>query len=114
MMLKAEAVLPKWSIANSETNVMSGDPASITISNMYAFGARNFDLQEALKVMDFHASTPSSLNGRFNLADYLQLGYIPIERGGWVTGYIPEYNNADFAIAQFAKALGDEGNIIRI
>ncbi|MBA2939968.1 glycoside hydrolase family 92 protein [Paenibacillus sp. CGMCC 1.16610] len=101
--------LPKWSIANSETNVMNGDPASITISNMYAFGARNFDLQEALKVMDFHASTPSSLNGRFNLADYLQLGYIPIERGGWVTGYIPEYNNADFAIAQFAKALGDEG-----
>ncbi|MDU0200077.1 GH92 family glycosyl hydrolase [Paenibacillus sp. MAH-36] len=101
--------LPKWSIANSETNVMNGDPASITISNMYAFGARNFDLQEALKVMNFHASTPSSLNGRFNLADYLQLGYIPIERGGWVTGYIPEYNNADFAIAQFAKALGDEG-----
>ncbi|NOV01441.1 GH92 family glycosyl hydrolase [Paenibacillus planticolens] len=100
--------LPKWSIANSETNVMNGDPASITISNMYAFGARNFDLQEALKVMDFHASTPSSLNGRFNLADYLQLGYIPIERGGWVTGYIPEYNNADFAIAQFAKALGDD------
>lgn len=100
--------LPKWSIANSETNVMNGDPASITISNMYAFGARNFDLQEALKVMDYHASTPSSLNGRFNLADYLQLGYIPIERGGWVTGYIPEYNNADFAIAQFAKALGDE------
>ncbi|KRE48458.1 GH92 family glycosyl hydrolase [Paenibacillus sp. Soil724D2] len=100
--------LPKWSIANSETNVMNGDPASITISNMYAFGARNFNLQEALKVMDFHASTPSSLNGRFNLADYLQLGYIPIERGGWVTGYIPEYNNADFAIAQFAKAIGDE------
>lgn len=100
--------LPKWSIANSETNVMNGDPASITISNMFAFGARNFDLQEALKVMDYHASTPSSLNGRFNLADYLQLGYIPIERGGWVTGYIPEYNNADYAIAQFAKALGDE------
>ncbi|MGG2201059.1 GH92 family glycosyl hydrolase [Paenibacillus validus] len=100
--------LPKWSIANSETNVMNGDPASITISNMYAFGARSFNLQEALKVMDFHASTPSSLNGRFNLADYLSLGYIPIERGGWVTGYIVEYNNADFAIAQFAKALGDE------
>jgi len=100
--------LPKWSIANSETSIMNGDPASITIANMYAFGAQNFDLEGALKAMDFHASTPSSLNGRFHLADYLQLGYIPIERSGWATGYIVEYNNADFAIAQFAKALGDD------
>ncbi|WP_260115456.1 GH92 family glycosyl hydrolase [Paenibacillus hexagrammi] len=100
--------LPKWSIANSETNVMNGDPASITIANMYAFGAKHFNAQEALQVMDYHASTPSPLNGRFNLDDYVKLGFIPIERGGWVTGYTIEYNNADFAIAQLAKALGDE------
>lgn len=99
--------LPKWSIANSETNIMNGDPASATIANMYAFGARDFDLQAAMEIMDHHASTPSSLNGRFNLEDYLALGYIPIERGGWVTGYSVEYAVADYAIAQFAKAIGD-------
>lgn len=100
--------LPKWSIANSETNVMNGDPASITISNMYAFGASNFDLESALEIMDHHASTPSSLNGRFNLNDYLTLGYIPIDRGDWSTGYNVEYAVADFAIAQFAKAIGND------
>lgn len=99
--------LPKWISANSETYIMNGDPASITIANMYAFGAKQFNTADALKVMDYTASTPSSLNPRANLDYYLSLGFIPVDKSSWGTGYAIEYENADFALAQFAKALGD-------
>src|SRR5260370_41448928 len=43
--------LPKWSVANSQTGVMTGDPADPIIASIYAFGARGFDTGAALQAM---------------------------------------------------------------
>jgi predicted alpha-1,2-mannosidase len=44
-------MLPKWSLNNSETYVMNGDPADAMIADAYAFGARDFDASAALSAM---------------------------------------------------------------
>ncbi len=96
---------PRWTVANDESGVMVGDPGSVIVSNMYAFGARNFDLTGALKVMDQTASDP---NGRPASNEYHKYGYIPASNGTWgPSATTLEYNSADFAIAQFANAVGD-------
>lgn len=97
-------LLPKWSHNNTEIAQMMGDPGPIIVSSMYAFGARDFDTAAALSIMD-----RSSYGGTMQ--------NIPIR--GWQSGYIQrqyvhengsdalEYPASDFAIAQFARALGD-------
>ena len=42
---------PRWPAANDVTYVMGGDSPVILLSSSYAFGARNFDVETALKYM---------------------------------------------------------------
>lgn len=123
--------LPKWSYANAHSNVMVGDPAAILISSAYAFGARDFDTAAALDAVIKGATQAASpaqylLFGnagyiqRAGLPEYQLLGYIPYEEnvptgllnlvnGGLVWGTSAttlEYAVADFAIDQYANALG--------
>ena len=95
--------LPKWTLANRETDVMVGDPGALIVANGYAFGARDFDKKSALEIMN---RSGSETNGglRRGLASYLQNKYLP-----YAPAVMLEYTNADFAIAQFAKSLGDNG-----
>jgi predicted alpha-1,2-mannosidase len=104
--------LPRWPVANDVTYVMGGDSPAILLSSSYAFGARNFDLKTALKYM-VKAGTepgigPHGGSERPFLADYLKLGYVPIDKIDTAASVTLEYANADFAVAQFAKNLGDE------
>lgn len=118
--------LPKWPVANGQTNVMVGDPADPMLAGARAFGAKGFDAAAALGAMVAGATTPGvSANSGYvqrpGLDDYQRLGYIPHERNSTVTGtaFDPsavwgtaattlEYAVADFAIARLAAALGDE------
>jgi len=123
--------LPKWPVANGQTNVMVGDPADLIISGADAFGARRYDRRAALNAMVRGASTPcqSMTAGpyvqRQGLAEYLRFGYIPEESnsplGNATTIFNPagdwgaaattlEYAAADFAIARQAARLGDADN----
>jgi predicted alpha-1,2-mannosidase len=103
--------LPKWALANGESYVMVGDPADGIIADAYAFGARDFNHAEALAAMIKEATTPSDI--RPGLAQYEQDGYLPYDGSyGCCNFYGPvstglEYNAADYAIASFAKSLGD-------
>jgi predicted alpha-1,2-mannosidase len=120
--------LPKWPVANGQTNVMVGDPADLIISGADAFGARRYDREAALAAMLRGATTPcqSASAGpyvqRQGLAEYLRLGYIPQESnsplGNATTIFNPagvwgaaattlEYAAADFAIARQAARMGD-------
>lgn len=113
--------LPKWSIANRQTNVMAGDPADAIIADAYAFGARGFDTAAALRAMLKGATQriPRTYKGyaeRPGLEEYLAHGYVSAERerlrgtSAYVWGPAAttlEYATDDFAIAQFAGALGD-------
>jgi predicted alpha-1,2-mannosidase len=121
--------LPRWPVANGQTNVMVGDPASIMIASAHAFGARDFDHRAALAAMVKGATeTGRSPNAdyveRGGLEDYLRLGWVPHDgtedssgtsttifgrpEAVWGSAATTlEWAVADFAIARFAAASGD-------
>ncbi len=121
--------LPKWSVANGQTDVMVGDPAAAIIAGAHALGARDFDAAEALAAMVKGATeTGVSANAEYvqrqGLDAYMQLGWVPHDGTETSSGTTTtvfgstsavwgsaattlEYAVADFAIARFAAALGD-------
>ena len=109
---------PRWGVTTEDSGVMMGDPAAPIIADFYAFGATNFDTRAALAGLVRAATDPSvyaprsSTHERDALADYLKLGYVPEHQTG---GYgnvsmTLEYDSADFALSQFASALGDQAD----
>lgn len=93
----------RWTVANTYTGVMNGDPYHIIVSSAYAFGARDFDAGRALLLMLRGATQPTQgYQERPGLADYQKLGYV----AGAAADTL-EYTSADFAIAQLARRLGD-------
>jgi predicted alpha-1,2-mannosidase len=105
--------LPLWPVANDESGAMVGDPSTVMLASAYSFGARAFDTRAALAAMIKGATHPDtkskSYPARNGLADYLQYGYIPMEQVGLrgSPSVALEYEIADFALAQFARAHGD-------
>ncbi len=109
--------LPKWPVANHEACQMVGNPSCPIIADAYAFGARHFDTQAALKAMLIGATQPgANCNGCLewdSLENYLKHGYLsPTDQGQRKDRHSGpsqtlEFTTADFSIAQIAKALGD-------
>ncbi|MBY8879400.1 GH92 family glycosyl hydrolase [Actinacidiphila acidipaludis] len=96
-------LLPKWSQQTNEDFVMTGDPGPIIVSSMYAFGVRDFDTATALSLME-KASNGGTTQGsaiRGRQSTYTSLHYL----NGAPSDSL-EYSASDFAVAQFAKALG--------
>jgi predicted alpha-1,2-mannosidase len=98
--------LDRWTVANGGTGVMNGDPLSIIIANMYAFGARDFETAAGLQRM-----LTGSHDGRQRpgFQQYDTMGYVPTGTGGvWGSAATTlEYTSADFAVSAFAGRLGD-------
>jgi predicted alpha-1,2-mannosidase len=109
-----DEILQQWGYLNLNNYVMVGDPAQSIISDYYAFGARNFDTQQALKDMLAQATTVNDVRpGEALEAKY---GYLP-EDGSYGCcnphGQVPtleEYDTQDLALSQFTRALGDTKN----
>lgn len=120
--------LPKWPVADAQTNVMVGDPADLIISGADAFGVHGYDRKGAMAAMLRGADDPCQDVGadpyveRQGLVEYLRLGYVPQESnsalGNTTTVFNPagvwgaaattlEYAAADFAISRQADRLGD-------
>ena len=113
--------LPKWPVANTYTAGMGGDSADQIIADAYAFGATDFDTKSALQYMIKGATDTTSPLGQgwyyprgyqatmTGIADYLKDGYVPTDSSTSSMGssLTLEFAVADFAIAQFAGALGD-------
>jgi predicted alpha-1,2-mannosidase len=106
---------PRWGVATQDSGVMMGDPAAAMIADFYEFGARDFDTKASLAGLVRAANDPSvysplaKTHERDALADYLKLGYVPEhQKGGYGNVSMTlEYCSADFALAQFARDLGD-------
>ena len=119
----------KWELGGTETGIMVGDPAPLLVAGAWAFGARRFDAAAAFAAMSRTASEPHAgpfrypshaapldgarwgpFVGRPGLADYLQLGYVPLDHDdGFIRGPASttlEYALADFALGRFATAIG--------
>lgn len=98
--------IPKWSQETNEDFIMTGDPGPIVVSSAYAFGARGFDTATALSLMNnVGTNTSATTQGspiRGNLGTYLNLHYIPGNSSDSL-----EYSASDFAIAQYARAMGN-------
>ncbi len=96
--------LPRWEQANADSRGMSGDGGSVLVADAYAFGATGFDATAALQSM---------VNGQPKLregyTDYATLGYVPADShpGLSIASITLEYASDDFAISQFANALGN-------
>lgn len=101
--------LPRWQQAAGNSGGMVGDSQDAVVASAYAFGVRGFDAESALASMDHGASDSAATSGghttREALSDYLGLGYLPSDQGGSASITL-EYSIDDFAIAQFAQALG--------
>ncbi len=104
-------ILQQWGYLNLDNYVMVGDPSDAIIADYYAFGARNFQTGTALVDMIKQATTVNDVRPGEALEQ--QYGYLP-EDGtygccnshGQVASLL-EYDNADFALSQYAAALGD-------
>ncbi len=104
---------PRWAEYNNETAVMNGDPAAGIVAGSYAFGATDFPTAEALGYLRHSGLDPNATSERYysrpGLTEYMNLGFIPFELKS-VWGSVStalEYAVADYAVGQFAKALGD-------
>jgi predicted alpha-1,2-mannosidase len=97
--------MPRWEQANRNSAGMVGDSPGPYVAGAYAFGARDFSAQAALRALDFGASDPAATSGGHAVREYLEpwlrLGYVPEQ-----PSITLEYAIDDFAIAQFAAALG--------
>jgi predicted alpha-1,2-mannosidase len=109
--------LPKWVIADNDASQWDGDSADPIITDAYAYGARKFNVDEALKVMIHGATVPETgfAAERPNLTEYEAHGWLP-QLTYDVTSYpytdggseTLEYSIDDFAISQLALAVGQK------
>ncbi|WP_170222741.1 GH92 family glycosyl hydrolase [Rarobacter faecitabidus] len=114
--------LSRWALANASTDQMSGDNASALISQLYAYGARDFAVGKALHYMYESAlgetageytggQNPDQIN-RPGAKQYEEVGYAAQIREHQtdhaVTGasVAQEWAIDDFAIAKFAEGIG--------
>jgi predicted alpha-1,2-mannosidase len=121
--------LPRWGYANFETNIMTGDPVTPFLVDLWRFGALAGREGEAWAALRRNAFGMPPLNsraaGRSGNASYLRDGYVVYDRafpskgmdvdphhGGSAT---LEYALADCALSQMADGLGhaDDAAVLR-
>ncbi|MGZ3184170.1 MAG: GH92 family glycosyl hydrolase [Telluria sp.] len=112
--------LPRWGYANFETNVMTGDPVTPFLVDLWRYGALKGREPEAYAALRENAfGVPPAQNraqGRAGNPLYLRAGFVPYDRAFVSKGMDSdphhgasatlEYALADSALAAMARALG--------
>ena len=116
--------LPRWALENSETNIMTGDPVTPTLVELWSKGFLAGHEDEAYAMLKQYATqlppADSQYNGRAGVVQYGKLGYIPFgldpgvdcpNHGGDNDCVHPasatlEYSAADAALSTMAAGLG--------
>lgn len=95
-------MLPVWAFHGQETWCMIGYHAVPVIADAYLKGIRGFDGNRALDAMVATANY-----GPYDgIAQYRELGYVPIDEEGEAASKTLEYAFDDWTIARMAQALG--------
>jgi predicted alpha-1,2-mannosidase len=95
-------ILPVWQFQGQETWCMIGYHAVPIIADAYMKGIRGYDAQQALDAM-----IASATYGPYgNLADYMKLGYVPVDHDDEAASKTMEYAFDDWTIARMADAMG--------
>ena len=97
-----DSILPVWQFAGRETWTMIGYHAVPVIADAYMKGIRGFDADAALKAMVASADQ-RSYGG---LGDYIDHGYVAIDREPEAASKTVEYAYDDWTIARMARAMG--------
>jgi predicted alpha-1,2-mannosidase len=113
-------VWDRWTHNSGATHIMVGDPSTVTLAGMYAFGARGFPARQALRSLVRAARVPTGLDRsrrgwavavvgqRPSLDTYLKHGYYPVGCNAWAcANETLEMSAADFGIAALADRLGE-------
>lgn len=107
--------MPRWELYGRETFTMEGDPAIPVIADTWLKGLRDFDIESAYKAFRRSATAPGAENKLRRDADpYIERGYIPVGyyeqdlSGDNSVSHTLEYCQADWALSQLAKALGQK------
>jgi predicted alpha-1,2-mannosidase len=96
-------ILPVWQFQGMETWCMIGYHAVPIIADAYMKGIRGYDTKTALDAM-----VASATYGPYgSLADYMKLGYVPIDHDDEAASKTAEYSFDDWTIARMANAAGD-------
>ncbi|WP_235526015.1 GH92 family glycosyl hydrolase [Pedobacter sp. Leaf216] len=117
-------IFPCW---NSYTAAMIGDHATAFIASAYNKGIRNYNIQEAYRLMRQNAfNMPDSADylngkGRRGINSYLKYGYIPMEdsipnafhKKEQVSRTL-EYAYDDYALSTIAKDLGKKSDYLQL
>ena len=118
--------LPRWGYANFETNVMTGDPVTPYLVDLWRFGALAGSEREAYAALRENAfGVPPALarsDGRAGNPSYLSRGFVQYDRAFPAKGMdvdphhgasaTLEYAQADCALAQMAAALGESADAV--
>ena len=99
-------LLPVWSLAGNESNMMIGYHAVPVIVDAY-FKGIEMDVEKA-----YLACKESAMESGRQIPEYMQLGYVPAQAEGenWSVSKTLEYAFDDWCIAQFAKALNKQSD----
>ena len=95
-------ILPVWAYQGLETWCMIGYHAVPVIADAYIKGVRGFDADAAMRAMV--ASATYAPYG--DLADYMKLGYVPIDKEPEGASKTLEYAYDDWAVAHLARGAG--------
>ena len=96
-------ILPVWAFHGQETWCMIGYHAVPVIADAYMKGIRGYDTHEALQAM-----VASATYGPYDgIAQYMQLGYVPIDEEDEAASKTLEYAFDDWTIARVAESMGD-------
>ncbi|HEY1229929.1 MAG TPA: GH92 family glycosyl hydrolase, partial [Ramlibacter sp.] len=120
--------LPRWGYANFETNIMTGDPVTPFLVDLWRFGALKGREREAYAALRQNAfGVPPALvraQGRSGNPSYLKQGFVQYDRGFVSKGMDTdphhgasatlEYALADSALAKMAWALGYEDDALSL
>lgn len=118
--------LPRWGYANFDTNVMTGDPVTPFLVDLWRFGVLDGLEQQAYAALRQNAFEAPPINsrhaGRSGNPSYLARGFVQYDRafpskgmdvdphhGGSAT---LEYALADCSLAQMAQGLGRTGDAV--
>jgi len=95
-------VLPVWAFHGQETWCMIGYHAVPVIADAYMKGIRGYDANEALDAM----VTSANYGAYDGIAQYRELGYVPIDEEGEAASKTLEYAFDDWTIHRVAQAMG--------
>ncbi|MFT7625100.1 MAG: putative alpha-1,2-mannosidase, partial [Myxococcota bacterium] len=102
--------VPRWPLAGLYTNIMIGAPADVVFADTWLKGVQGFDgeaaFEAALRTADGPVEEGHVYEGRVGVDDYLELGYVAVDRHAESVSRTLEMAISDAALANLAEALG--------